>query len=361
MTKSAYIHIPFCKQKCRYCSFVSFPCVEKIQTYVDALLEEIDNSYKKEELNTLYFGGGTPSLLSVLNIKKIIDRFNLATECEVTLEINPDDANFDYLQSLRNVGINRISFGSQTFDDGILKLIGRRHNSQQIIEAVNVAQKVGFKNISLDLMYGLPNQTLVGLEEDLKIISSLGVQHVSTYGLKIEEESIWGKYPPLNLPNEDMQADMYMCINSFLEQKGFLRYEISNFAQKGFESRHNLNYWNNEEYYGFGVAAHGYVDNIRYSNFITLQEYLKNTVKVENSHIQSGIEKLEEEIFLGFRREKGVNITEINNKYGINFEDKYKKVLDKFTPDYIEKAGTGYKLSLQGVLLSNNILSEFLE
>lgn len=360
MIKSAYIHIPFCKQKCKYCSFVSFPCTEKIVGYVYALLKDIDSNYNKDELKTLYFGGGTPSLLETTYLKKIINKFNLAVDSEVTIELNPDDVSLEYLKKVKEIGFNRLSIGVQTFDDKILKLIGRRHNSEQAINAIKLAKQAGFTNISIDLIYGLPTQSLESLKKDLDIIQSLQIQHISTYGLKIEEEAYWGKYPPEKLPDEDFQADMYLEINNYLEKYNYKRYEISNFALIGFESRHNLNYWNNKEYYGFGVSAHGYVDSIRYSNYCTLDEYMNNPALHAQGHLQTKNEILEEEIFLGFRKESGLNIEQINEKFDIDFETKYKKVLDKFLPDYIEKTSNGYKLTLKGVLLSNNILAEFL-
>lgn len=360
MIKSAYIHIPFCKQKCKYCSFVSFPCTEKIVGYVYALLKDIDSNYNKDELKTLYFGGGTPSLLETTYLKKIINKFNLAVDSEVTIELNPDDVSLEYLKKVKEIGFNRLSIGVQTFDDKILKLIGRRHNSEQTINAIKLAKQAGFTNISIDLIYGLPTQSLESLKKDLDIIQSLQIQHISTYGLKIEEEAYWGKYPPEKLPDEDFQADMYLEINNYLEKYNYKRYEISNFALIGFESRHNLNYWNNKEYYGFGVSAHGYVDSIRYSNYCTLDEYMNNPALHAQGHLQTKNEILEEEIFLGFRKESGLNIEQINEKFDIDFETKYKKVLDKFLPDYIEKTSNGYKLTLKGVLLSNNILAEFL-
>ena len=329
MAKSAYIHIPFCKSKCKYCSFVSFNRPELITGYVFALLKDISDNYKGEELKTLYFGGGTPSLVPIELLKKVINKFKLTENAEVTLELNPDDATQEYLDGLKQIGINRLSIGSQTFDDEILKLIGRRHNSAQIIETVNLAKKVGFENISVDLIYGLPTQTLEKLSSDLEKFLELGIQHISTYGLKIEADSFWGKNPP-NVPDDDVQADMYELINQKLEQNGFFRYEVSNFAQKGFESRHNLNYWDNNEYYGFGVAAHGYLDGARYSNFTTLEEYLEKPSTHEIGHILSEEEKLEEEIFLGFRKTEGIDCERIQEKFDIDFETKYANVLKKY-------------------------------
>lgn len=357
MAKSVYIHIPFCKQKCKYCSFVSFPCLEKIDDYFNALIKEIKYFYKGEVLDTLYFGGGTPSLVDLKYLEKIISIFNLNKNCETTLELNPDDANLKYLKDLSVIGVNRLSIGAQNFDDNVLKLIGRRHNSNQIFDAVNLAKEAGFNNISLDLIYGLPEQDL---KKDVEILTNFDIQHISTYGLKIEEDSYWGKFYPENLPDEDAQAEMYLFINQFFDKKGFKRYEISNFAKEGFESKHNLNYWNNQNYYGFGIAAHGYIDNIRYSNSITFEKYLLNPLEKESNHIVTSSEKLEEEIFLGFRKESGIDVNKINEIYNIDFEKKYKRVLNKYMPDYIQKTENVYKLTLQGVLLSNNILCEFL-
>ena len=358
MVKSAYIHIPFCKQKCKYCSFVSFANINRIKDYIEALCKEIRYYYKGETLDTLYFGGGTPSLVETSLLKEILLKFNLSKNCEITLELNPDDATFDYLERLHEIGINRLSIGSQTFNDNTLKLIGRRHSAAQTIQAVKQAKQVGFKNISLDLIYGLPTE--FDISKNLEILTSLEIQHISTYGLKIEENSFFGKHIPSNLPNDDVQADLYILINKFFEEKGYKRYEISNFSLTGFESRHNLTYWNNNEYYGFGISAHGYVKNVRYSNTCSFDEYIKAPTKHSQEQILTAKERLEEEIFLGFRKESGINTNLIKEKFKIDFDTKYKHILEKFTPEYIEKTPQGYKLTLKGVLLSNYILSEFI-
>lgn len=350
MAKSAYIHIPFCKSKCKYCSFVSFTQYD--ENYVSLLLDEIDKYYSNEELNTLYFGGGTPSLLPVNDIEKIVSKFNLSKTCEITFEMNPDDAEIEYLKKLRNLGINRLSMGAQTFDNTVLKMIGRRHTSSQTINAVNLAREVGFENISLDLIYGLNSN----IDHDLEEILKLNIPHISTYGLKIEEGSYFYKHLPQNLPDDNMQADMYLKINKKLEGAGYSRYEISNFSKQGFESKHNLTYWNNEEYYGFGVAAHGYIEGVRYSNPNSIKEYSK----YRNEHTLTQEEKLEEEIFLGFRKTSGIDTNKIKEKFDIDFDKKYLSILKKFIPEYIEKTPQGYKLTLNGVLLSNIILAEFL-
>ena len=344
--------------------------------YVYALLKDISENYCGEELKTLYFGGGTPSLLPIDLLAKLIKPFRFSDGYELTLELNPDDVEVEYLKKLRDLGVNRLSIGSQTFDDNILKLIGRRHNSVQIIDAVNLAKETGFENISVDLIYGLPTQTIDGLKKDIENFLKLDIQHISTYGLKIEAESYWGKYynsgstPSLTLPvgegmrtialpDDDMQADMYEGINEILEGAGFYRYEVSNFARKGFESKHNLNYWDNNEYYGFGAAAHGYVNGVRYSNFCTLEKYMDKPYIHEYGKTLTEEEMLEEEIFLGFRKRSGINVERIKQKFGIDFGVKYKDILYKYS-DYIEKTPWGYTLNLKGVLISNYILAEFL-
>lgn len=377
MVESAYIHIPFCKSKCAYCSFVSFNKLEMITGYVYALLKDISDNYCGEKLRTLYFGGGTPSLLPIDLLSKIIKKFNFQNNYELTIEINPDDANLEYFSALKSLGVNRLSLGSQTFDDEILKLIGRRHDFNAIVNAVKLAKEVGFTNISVDLIYGLPLQTIDGLKCDLEKFLELDIQHISTYGLKIEEGSKFSRYYSCNrpaptltlprgegtveicLPDDDAQADMYELINNTLEKNGYYRYEVSNFAKSGYESKHNLNYWDNNEYYGFGCAAHGYVDGIRYSNYSTLDEYMAKPSTHELGHTLSQQEKLEEEIFLGFRKRSGINVNKINERFSIDFNSKYKHILEKYR-DFIEATSCGYTLNLKGVLISNLILSEFI-
>ena len=361
MPKACYIHIPFCNgDKCKYCNFVSFNQPELITGYIYSLLKEINESYNGEKLDTLYFGGGTPSLIPYDLLEKVLRKFSFSENAEITLELNPENGRKEYIENLKKIGFNRLSIGSQTFDDNLLKIIGRRHNSNQIIETVNYAKNAGFNNISLDLIYGLPTQTNESIKKDLEKFIELDIQHISTYGLKIEGGSYWGTYPPDSVPDDDAQADMYEVINEVLTSAGFERYEVSNFAKPGFQSRHNLTYWNNEEYYGFGVSAHGYVNGIRYSNYCTLKEYMEKPATHEYGRFINEKEKLEEEIFLGFRKTEGVNTNKIFEKFNINFENKYKKVLQKYS-DYIIKTDKGYAFNLKGTMLSNEILPEFLE
>ena len=362
MTKSAYIHIPFCKQKCNYCSFISFPVPEMIDSYLSALCKEIKHLYNNELLNTLYFGGGTPSLLSPEEFKNIIGLFNLSENAEVTGELNPENLDCEYLKKLKSAGINRLSIGCQTFDDNILKLIGRKHSGDKVKDVVKLAQDIGFDNISLDFIYGLPEQSVKMFENDLITAINLGVQHISLYGLKIEKGCYFYSHYPNNLPDDDTQAEMYLKAINTLCTNGFEHYEISNFSKKNYSSKHNLNYWNNENYYGFGVAAHGYIDNQRYSNPISLKDYINNPVVYKELKTLTIQEQLEEEIFLGFRKLQGINTELINKKFKIDFELKYKSVLDKYiSTNHLEKTENGYKFTNTGILVSNYILADFLE
>lgn len=361
MVKNAYIHIPFCKSKCKYCSFVSYPTLELKEQYLSALQKEIQYFYENEPLETLYIGGGTPSILEIGEVKNIIDNFTFSKNVEITMELNPETLDYEYLSGLKNIGINRISLGCQTFDDEILKVIGRRHNSEQVKNSVKLAQEAGFDNISLDFIYGLPNQNIEQFISDLKTAVGLGVNHISLYGLKVEEGCYFYSHLPENLPDGDMQADMYLKAIEFLTNSGFEHYEISNFARTGYESKHNLNYWDNNSYYGFGIAAHGYKDGVRYSNYEDFDTYFKFPHIHNLTHRVDKNEQLEEEIFLGFRKMKGLDVNEINQKFGIDFETKYVKVLQKYldTKHFI-KTENGYKLSDEGILVSNYILADFI-
>ncbi len=360
MTKNVYIHIPFCKSKCRYCSFISYPELELKKQYIKALKDEIKFFYKGEKLNTLYFGGGTPSLLTPDEF--LISLFNITTETEITAELNPEKITLEYLKSLKKIGINRLSFGCQTFNDKILKLIGRRHSAQDVENSLKYAIEAGFENISLDFIYGLPEQSIKDFENDLKLAVNSDIKHISLYGLKIDENCYFAQHPPENLPDDDLQAEMYMKAIEILTENNFVHYEISNFAKKGFESKHNLNYWNNNTYYGFGVSAHGYENGIRYYNTSDLKEYINNPLVHKYTHKLTIQEQLEEEIFLGFRKMEGINIEKINKKFNIDFLKKYAHVINKYISyKYLKETNDGFALTANGILISNIILSEFLD
>ena len=362
MVKSAYIHIPFCRSKCHYCSFVSFNKLDLKKDYLKALAKEIIHFYENEPLKTLYFGGGTPSVLEVSEFENIMRLFNFSSDAEITTELNPEGVSYDYLRGLYDIGINRISLGCQTFDDKILKLINRRHSSEQVVDSVRIARHSGFNNISLDFIYGLPGQNFQMFIDDLRRAVELGVQHISLYGLKLEEGCYFYNYFPQNLPDDDEQADMYLGAVEFLKSLGFEHYEVSNFSLKGKNSRHNLTYWNNENYYGFGVAAHGYKNGVRYGNKDTIEDYINDPFTHQEEKFLSEQEKLEEEIFLGLRKLSGINVEEINIKYNIDFLEKYNDILKKYEGlNLFAKTQNGYAFTPQGVLVSNVILAEFIE
>lgn len=368
MIKNVYIHIPFCRSKCKYCSFISYDKLDLKNAYVDALLTQIITEYKGEKLNTLYFGGGTPSLLTIDEVSCILGLFNLEDDAEITFEVNPDSVDGNYLSDLFKLEVNRLSIGAQTFNDEMLNLIGRRHNAEQIKSALRCAINAGFENINLDLIYGLPKQTLNDFKNDLYKAIGLNIEHISLYGLKLEKGCYFYDNPPFELcADADMQADMYLSAVEILKNSGFEHYEISNFSKQGFPSRHNLNYWNNNTYYGFGCSASGYGKFVgqvcptymRYTNQSDLGKYIQNPFKKDVEHELSQEEILEEAIFLGFRKIAGINIEEINAEFDIDFNQKYAKIMYKYS-DYFVKTQTGWALTLDGMLISNEILSEFI-
>lgn len=362
MIEHAYIHIPFCLRKCKYCSFVSGFSISAKNDYLFALKNEISKRYKGDLLKTLYFGGGTPSLLESMDIEELLNMFNLDTEAEITLEANPETVTEEKFLQYRKAGINRISLGVQSFKDELLALIGRNHSKQNIYSALENIKSAGFKNISIDLIYGLPSQTIKMFYEDLQEAVKLGTTHISTYGLKIENDSFFGKNPPKNLPDDEIQAKMYKMLCEFLKENKFLHYEISNFAKKGFYSRHNCAYWQNKNYYGFGLNASGYENMTRYRNIENFKMYIKNPLLKEEENVLTFEEKLEEEIFLALRLTDGVNIAQINEKFGIDFCKKYSKILEKYSKNGLLKYDENRcYLTEEGFLLSNNIMAEFIE
>ena len=361
MIEHAYIHIPFCIRKCNYCSFVSGYNIELKDRYLSALKQEIKEKYKGEVLKTLYIGGGTPSLLEANDIKEILSCFNYSQDCEITLEANPETVDSDKFKGYKEAGINRISLGVQTFDNNLLNLIGRKHTKEDIIHAVSIIKKTGFSNISIDLIYGLPTQTLENFSDDIENALKLNVQHISTYGLKIEENSFFFKNTPDNLPDDEMQAKMYLHLCKILKEYNYNHYEISNFEKEGYGSKHNSAYWHNKEYYGFGLNASGYENNIRYKNTSVMEEYLKNPLAKEENEVLNEKNTMENEIFLALRLKKGINIKKLNEKYNIDFIEKYKKVIKKYENTSLTESKDGYYcLTEKGFLLSNEIMSEFL-
>lgn len=358
MINSVYIHIPFCVKKCKYCSFCSFSNLKRKGEYLDALLEEIKFFYQNEQLKTLYFGGGTPSLLEANEISEIIYCFNISSETEVTIELNPNDR--AKIKDFYNAGVNRLSIGVQTFDNELLNVIGRTHFEKDIFETIEIAKNAGFENYSIDLMYGLPGQTIDNWKSTLEKAMEILPKHISLYGLKIEEGSYFAKYVPQNLPDADIQAQMYEYAILKLKEK-YCHYEFSNFAlDEKYFSKHNLTYWNCDKYYGFGLSASGYNNFGRYTNTFNFKGYLKNPYQ-RNYEKMSLENQIEEEVFLGLRKIQGIDFKKINKKYNIDIYEKYNKVFDKFLSyGFMQRTTNGVCLTQKGVLVSNEILCEFL-
>ena len=321
-----------------------------------------------EKINTIYLGGGTPSQLTAQQINKLITEiyscFEVDQQAEITIEANPDDISEEWLDGIANSGVNRISLGIQTFNEKELTFLKRRHTGKQAINAVKTCQKHGFKNMSIDLIYGLPHQDLQDWQNNIDIALDLNIQHLSAYALIYEENTLLWRMKQkreVSEANDEYSLEMFETLIKKLTASGFEHYEISNFSQPGFNSKHNLNYWNNNTYYGFGAAAHGYVDGIRYFNKETLEDYIENPLCREGEHNVTEKEQLEEEIFLGFRRGAGIDVEKLNKKYSIDFEKKYKNILEKYlTTGHLLKTNNGYKFSDEGFMVSNVILSEFL-
>lgn len=348
-----YIHIPFCKQKCFYCDFISYANQDKyFQKYVQALSKEINNfiDNNKIEVQTIYIGGGTPSLIDAKYIEEILHIFekkNLLKEVkEVTIEVNPGTVTEEKLRNYKNSGVNRLSIGLQSTEDKILKQIGRIHCYDDFLNTYKMAREVGFKNINVDLMIGLPNQKIIDVKNSLEKIIKLEPEppnHISVYSLIVEENTPIEKMlesGELELPDEELERNMYWYVKNFLELNGYKHYEISNFAKLGNESKHNLDCWNQKEYVGFGVAAHSYIDDVRYGNIGNVEEYIKNC---ENGEFGKNkvIDEVENDIFskekefmlIGLRKIEGVLIQDFKNKFGENpifvFKDELKKLVDE--------------------------------
>ena len=369
-----YIHIPFCRRKCFYCDFVSFENEDKQEKYIEALIKEIEywkEKNKDKKIKTIYMGGGTPSFINSKDIIKIIKKLEPTEECkEITIEVNPGTVNKEKLLDYKNVGINRVSIGLQSTKNELLHEIGRIHNFDEFMKTYHLVKEVGFKNVNVDLMIGLPNQTLKDVEDSLKEIVKLNVNHVSVYSLIIEEGTkLYTKINngELKLPEEELERKMYWKVKRYLEIKGYKHYEISNFSKEGYESKHNINCWNQKEYKGLGLAAHSYINDIRFSNICDLNSYIENIEKgnfekniVIEERKQTKEEKQKEYMLLGLRKIDGIKITDFENKFNVSiniFKNEIEKLLDE---KLIVKNNECIKLSNKGIDLANMVWEEFI-
>lgn len=374
-----YIHIPFCISKCNYCDFYSIGGAdeEKKDRYVSALISHM-KEYKIQTKNyivsSVYIGGGTPSLLSETQLKAIMKavkrNFRLSSRCEISMEVNPGTVDLSKLKTMRKLGINRISMGAQSFDDGELAMCGRRHSSEDIFACISDARDAKFDNISLDLIYGLPDQTKEKLFESLDTAIQLGVDHISLYGLKIEEGTpFWYNRHDLNLPDEDTECEMYFEAIEKLAHEGFRQYEISNFAKRHKACKHNFRYWNCDEYIGLGPAAHSYFGGKRFSFKRDLNLYIDSfdeTKKVTETLIDEYVDippqaRIAEYVMLRFRLHEGINLAKFKKRFGRSFESLYyEKMWPYVNSGHIVKTKTGYAFTPKGMYVSNFILSRMI-
>lgn len=368
-----YIHIPFCKKKCYYCDFISYSNKDdKIEEYIEAVKKEIELQKIKSEITTIYIGGGTPSYIDSKYIKEIIEEIykkNISKDVEITIEINPGTVTIEKLKDYKNCGINRLSIGLQCAQDELLKQIGRIHNFEQFLDTFKMARKVGFKNINVDLMLGLPNQRIKDLKESLDTVIELQPEHISVYSLIVEDGTpIANKIEKgeLELPEEELERNMYWYVKNTLELNGYKHYEISNFAKQGYESRHNMNCWKQKEYIGIGTAAHSYRDVVRYSNTENIGEYIRN-IKKENlernriiHEIQKEDDAQKEYMLLGLRQLDGIKISEFKSKFGGNpiyiFRNQLKTLTDE---GLINVDDDNIRLTDRGIDLANLVWEKF--
>ena len=360
--KSIYIHIPFCDSICSYCDFSKFIVNHNwISRYLNALEDEIKSKYKGEQIETLYIGGGTPSSLNIDELSilfNILKKINKSNNIEFTFECNIENINHDKLKFLYNNGVNRLSIGVQTFNTKFLKYLNRKHTKEEVFDKIQLAKDVGFKNINIDLIYAIPNETLNELMEDIDNFLKLDITHISTYSLIIEPNTILSIKKEKNI-DDSLDYEMYRLICDKLKDNGYIHYEISNFCKNGYQSRHNLTYWNNDEYYGFGLGASGYINSIRYDNTKSINKYL-NKEYINESHKLDKNEKIENEFILGLRKMEGIDKNKFKKKYNKDIKDieqvnkllkENKLIEDKkniyINPDYI--------------YVSNDILLEFID
>ena len=368
---SAYVHIPFCTQICYYCDFSKvFIKNQPVDSYLEHLLEEF-RSYDIQKLRTLYIGGGTPTALSAPQLEVLLDgltkNLDLSVLEELTIEANPGDLDADKIAVLKHSPVNRVSLGVQTFDDKMLKKIGRSHLEKDIYENIDRLKLAGFDNISIDLIYALPGQTMEQVKDNVAKAISLDIPHMSLYSLILENHTVFmnrmrrGKLP---LPKEELEAEMFEYIIAELERAGFEHYEISNFSKPSFESRHNLMYWDNAEYYGIGAGASGYVNGVRYKNHGPIRHYLgaveAGNARITEEHLTQK-EQMEEEMFLGLRKKSGVSMARFEEKFGRSFDELYGKIIRELVQQGLMQIdGDRVRMTKRGLFLGDTVAERFI-
>ncbi len=376
-----YLHIPFCMQKCCYCDFLSAPSMPQVrQEYVEKLLEEIEEKapdFTEYKVSTIFFGGGTPSLLEGEQMEAIMERvikkFSITEDAEITTECNPGTLTAGKVSSYKKAGINRISIGLQSAIDRELKMLGRIHTYEQFLSTYDLIRKAGIQNINVDIMSALPGQKTSDWEYTLREVLRLRPEHISAYSLIIEEGTpFYEKYEedehrreegdsPLWLPDEETERSMYLLTKNMLLEKGYERYEISNYAKKGMECRHNIGYWRRENYLGLGLGSASLIENQRFSNTENLEEYLNGTFEPREREVLERKQQIEEFMFLGLRMMKGINRRRFWEVYGVEIEGVYGEVLQRMIGQGLLKQQSGsILLTEEGISVSNYVMSEFL-
>ncbi|MBF0806654.1 MULTISPECIES: radical SAM family heme chaperone HemW [unclassified Streptococcus] len=369
--RAAYVHIPFCTQICYYCDFSKvFIKNQPVDDYLRALMEEI-RAYEPGPVDTLYIGGGTPSALSAPQLEFLLEGlasiFDISQVQEWTLEANPGDLSQDKIEVMAKAGLNRVSLGVQTFDNRELKQIGRMHQEKDIYESIDQLKTAGFHNISIDLIYALPHQTMEQVQVNVEKALGLDIPHMSLYSLILENHTVFMnrmRRGQLNLPQEDLEVDMFHYIINRLKEAGFDHYEISNFCRPGYESRHNLMYWDNAEYYGLGAGASGYLNGIRYRNHGPIRHYL-NAVAAGDARVYqeelSLKEQMEEELFLGLRKRAGVSIARFEKKFQRSFDEVYGSVVQQLIHEgLLIQEGDRLRTSQKGLFLGDTVAERFI-
>ena len=361
MTTSAYIHIPFCEHICTYCDFCKrFNYDFVINRYLNALESDIKDNYQGEKLKTIYIGGGTPSSLTINQLTKLMEivrQLNKDNDYEFTFECNPENITEEKLILLKKNGVNRISMGVESTNDKLLKYLGRNHDYKIVKDKVSLIKKY-ITNINVDLIYALPNEKINDLKNDLENIVNLNVNHISTYSLEIHDNTVLGIGKTKSI-NEDLDSDMYNVICEYLKENGFKHYEISNFCKNNSYSRHNMVYWHNEEYYGFGLGASGYLNSIRYDNTRSMVNYVysRRCLNKEELTIQ---DKISYELILGFRLIDGINKKIFKEKYGVELINQY-NIRELIKQGLLIEDNDYIKISYDKIYVENSILENFVE
>lgn len=367
---SAYFHIPFCSHICYYCDFAKVLMTgQPVDAYIEAIIEEFQ-SLKIKKLKTVYIGGGTPSVLSAQQLERLLtaiaDQLDLDFLEEFTVEANPGDLSDDVIKVLAHSAVNRISLGVQTFNNTLLKKIGRTHNEAQVYDSIERLKMAGFENITIDLIYALPGQTMEMVKSDVDKFLALNLPHVALYSLILEDHTVFmnrQRRGLLRLPSEDKNADMYEYIMDILAQHGYKHYEVSNFGRPGFESKHNITYWDNEEYYGIGAGASGYLAGVRYKNYGPVHHYLKAAAnnKRVSEEVLSKKSQIEEEMFLGLRKKSGVLVEKFEAKFNCSFNKLYgEQITELIKQKLLYDDRERIHMTDKGFELGNNVFEKFL-